>query len=100
KESKTGPEFYLNLPDEEHEVLIAISLDHPRFDESIAALPGFERSRQSVGVIDIGSNSPTTKLLGIPSQPQGIQHLKELCQGFCDDLYEDWKNHSHHGLLP
>jgi hypothetical protein len=81
-------DLYLPIPDgEPHECLLALPVDHPELDtKTIAKMPeGFERSQQCMGVINVASDHPMTKLRGI-TDPGEIRTIRELCQRHCDQM--------------
>ena len=82
--------FYLVLPGQPiHQYLISASLDHPKLDHpdlQIADLePVLDRSRQCLGVLNIGSFSSKSQLRMVPSLGESVAGV---CQKFCGCLYD------------
>jgi hypothetical protein len=69
----------------DHNVLVATPLNHPDYENAVAIFNGFERARQRIAVIDIGSTSKKSKLLllGGKDGEERIKKLIRLCQQFC-----------------
>lgn len=83
---RAGPEVYLPLPNMKHSVLVAIPLEHPKYELTSSA---FETSRQRLGVIDIGSDSEESELFALRGEDQN-KHFNELTQWineFRDSLF-------------
>jgi hypothetical protein len=84
------PEYYLPLRENyQHEVLLAVPIYHPGFADYLATKTlgskGPERSRQCIGVFDIGSRSANEKLRELRDHPKTVDELVQpLCQTFCN----------------
>lgn len=71
-----------------HDSLICIPLDLP---ETPQLPPDFELGRQCVGIVNIGSTSPNTKLRALQDK-DGIIDIRNRCQVFCNSLYEELRD--------
>jgi len=82
------PGSYLPIPHGEvHQCLLALPLDHPDLNiETIDGMPeGFERSQQCIGVVNVASDHPSTKLRDIRAL-EVIKEIRDLCQKYCDQM--------------
>jgi hypothetical protein len=82
--------FYLVLPDQPiHQYLISASLDHPKLDRPDLQIadsePVLDRSRQCLGVLNIGSFSSKSQLRMVPSLGERVAGA---CQKYCGCLYD------------
>jgi hypothetical protein len=87
QEPSVGPELYIpRSEDDIHEVLLALPIDHPGFANYLASndLGHPERSRQCIGIINIGSRARTTNLGKVRTKTSVISVVSDLCQDFCN----------------
>lgn len=73
---------------DQHSVLLSIPLGHPDFDHSSAA-NSFERSRQRIALLDVGSTSPKTRLYDFagPNMQVLFQELIAMANAFSQTLW-------------
>jgi len=93
QERNIVPEPYLKLPPPalEHKMLLATPLNHPDYNKhAAAAANNFERARQCIAVIDIGSDSKRSRLslFGGKDGEERIKELNRLCERFCREMVE------------
>lgn len=82
--------FYISLPERPtHQFLLSAPLDHPDLDCPELGAPEPEpvpdRSRQCLGVVNVGTFSETSRMHMVPSLGNS---LAVVCQTFCEDLYD------------
>jgi hypothetical protein len=99
------PELYIPLPGHSHEVLLAIPINHPallRYLSRRRDSSRLELSRQCVGVLDVGSRSPKTKMHKLfERRGADVPEFTAFCQQMCKhvilsagekDIYVDPQN--------
>ncbi|HEY1945507.1 MAG TPA: FAD-dependent oxidoreductase [Bryobacteraceae bacterium] len=87
------PKVYLPLPkSNSHEILVSLPLDHPEFSKSAHSSVAIDRSRQCIGVVNVGSRSRNEKLAAAFSQGSAGGRLLDLCREFCSVLYDKLVN--------
>ncbi|HEX3748549.1 MAG TPA: NAD(P)/FAD-dependent oxidoreductase [Bryobacteraceae bacterium] len=80
---QSNPDVYLSIPGRSTSaVLVAVPLDHPEY----RAAARMERSRQCIGVVNIGSDDGEGRLRSIMSAGSRGTGLWEACQRFCCEL--------------
>jgi hypothetical protein len=87
------PKIYLQLPESNsHEILVSLPLDHPEFSKSAQSSIAIDRSRQCIGVVNVGSRSRNESLEAAFSGGSAGSRLPGLCQEFCSVLYDKLVN--------
>jgi hypothetical protein len=87
-EIRNGPEAYMPFPNRErHMILVTLPVDNPRLTD-ITSEPPIEWSQQRIAVLDIGSNSPQTRLQNLTGADHAVlfQELFEWSMDFGRDL--------------
>jgi len=95
------PEFnyYLAVEEEQsnqHQVLVSIPLDHPKFHLPPAKAIPSERKRQVVGVLNLGSNCASSTLRrlfpdgtkGRPERTEEMGKLQGICQSVLNEIWD------------
>jgi hypothetical protein len=87
-ETRIGPEIYLPIPGQiQHNVLLALPLTHPQFAAPVD-WGTFESVRRRIAVLDIGSDSPRSKLQQFrgPDKDEHFQELTRWSRTFVESL--------------
>jgi hypothetical protein len=85
------PNAYLPMSGNKHAFLVSIPLDHPSLSQDLLERVGLDRSRQCLGVINIGSSHEHSRFEELLNEQAGsseLLRLLKICKHFSDEMHE------------